>query len=305
MKNNKQFFRMMLLLGFSIHFLTQAGAQVSQEKKTMDKIHIKMVKEVNGKKVVIDTLIENNAGFDVDAFLKDNGVEKHDGEGKQGTRDMIIIRHKNTEGDTTIVRDNELLTLPGGRNKIIVRKLNLKPGDPRLHPDSLLPDQLLLDEEKLKAYMEEDTILKNSVIIDGDDLKLMEEREIDVQINEKGGRKEIKMLVLKRVSILTLTDKERKSLNAGSGAGELKVEHIDFYPNPNNGRFNLSFELKETGTTTIEIANKDGKQVYLEKLKDFSGKFSKEIDISSEKQGLYYLTVKQGKKVLMRKLLIE
>ncbi len=300
------FFKVMLLLGFSIHFLAHTRAQVVEEKKTVSKMRIKMVKEVDGKRVVIDTTIENATQFDLDAYMKSRGIDHPAGGKEEDSRDMLIIRHKSGHGDSTMIHDEEILNLPGGdHKKIIIKKLDWKEGEDENHPAPVIPDEVLKDEKKLRAYLEQDTFFKNAVIIDGKELKITEERDVDVQTDEKGARKEIKIMVIKRVSIEKLTDEEKKTRKTESGAAELKVERIDFYPNPNNGRFNLSFELKEKGTTAIEITNKNGQPVYSEKLKNFSGKFSKEMDLSSEEKGIYYLTVKQGKNVLMRKLLIE
>ena len=86
---------------------------------------------------------------------------------------------------------------------------------------------------------------------------------------------------------------------------KLKVEKLNFYPNPNNGRFNLSFELDSKNKTSISIYNESGQRVYHEELKDFSGKYNKEIDLSSEKKGIYFINVNQNKKSLTKKVVIN
>jgi hypothetical protein len=85
----------------------------------------------------------------------------------------------------------------------------------------------------------------------------------------------------------------------------LKIDQVDFYPNPNNGRFNLSFNLSNQGDTEIAIFTLDGKKVYEEKLPNFTGNYQQEIDISKNANGVYFIRVNQGKNAWFKKMILE
>ena len=80
---------------------------------------------------------------------------------------------------------------------------------------------------------------------------------------------------------------------------------MNFYPNPSNGKFNLSFNLPEKQDTEITILNVEGKVVYKEKLNQFSGNYDKEIDISKNAKGVYFVKVDQGKHAQVKKIILE
>jgi hypothetical protein len=46
----------------------------------------------------------------------------------------------------------------------------------------------------------------------------------------------------------------------------------------------------------VKILNADGKIIYAETLKDFTGKYNKEIDISKNPRGIYSVRIAQGDK---------
>lgn len=85
----------------------------------------------------------------------------------------------------------------------------------------------------------------------------------------------------------------------------LDVENLTFSPNPSNGKFNLSFTLKEKKKVTINIYDINGNVVYSETLKDFQGDYSKEIDISDQESGTFFLQIVQGLYDIIKKIIIQ
>jgi len=125
-------------------------------------------------------------------------------------------------------------------------------------------------------------------------------------IKVEDGKKKIIVKVI--VKIDDVNDSDLKKLDIPSSAKEynnLKIEKLDFYPNPNNGKFNLTFSLPEKGKTKITVFDSNGKEVYKEVLTNFTGDYNKNIDISSEGKGLFFLNVEQGSKKLIKKLVIQ
>lgn len=87
----------------------------------------------------------------------------------------------------------------------------------------------------------------------------------------------------------------------------LEVEHFNFYPNPNKGSFTLTFDMaqNENTPTIINITDLSGRSVYKEKLSDFSGTYSKQIDLTGVSKGTYLLDIRQGKKTISKKIMVE
>ncbi len=98
---------------------------------------------------------------------------------------------------------------------------------------------------------------------------------------------------------------EKQDIPSFNTENNLKIERLEFYPNPNNGKFNLNFVLPEKGNTKITVFDSDGKEVYKEALSGFTGEYNKSIDISAEGKGIYLLNVEQGDKVINRKLIVK
>jgi hypothetical protein len=86
---------------------------------------------------------------------------------------------------------------------------------------------------------------------------------------------------------------------------ELKVEEINYYPNPNNGRFNINFKLKNKGTTVVRIMDSKGDEVFVDTVEKLSGEYSRQVDISPFGPGLYYLQVAQNGRYHTKKLLVQ
>lgn len=85
----------------------------------------------------------------------------------------------------------------------------------------------------------------------------------------------------------------------------LPISELKFSPNPNNGQFNLSFNLPEKGRTSITIHDIQGKVVYEENLGKFSGEYNQNIDLSSQGSGTYLLNLVQGKQNLVERVIVK
>ncbi|MEZ4888166.1 MAG: PDZ domain-containing protein [Chitinophagales bacterium] len=98
---------------------------------------------------------------------------------------------------------------------------------------------------------------------------------------------------------------ENASLKKAAAENSLTVEALQFYPNPSDGRFDLSFNLAEKGKTAVKVVDMAGKVVFQDQLGDFSGSYEKQIDISANPKGVYFLQVEQGEKVMMKKIVVQ
>lgn len=102
---------------------------------------------------------------------------------------------------------------------------------------------------------------------------------------------------------ITITIEDVNSESASKNS--LDADNLSFSPNPGSGKFNLSFELEEKGKTEVRIFDASNKEVYSESLGKFSGRYDKQIDISNNPKGIYFLQITQGNRVLNKKIVIQ
>ncbi len=91
----------------------------------------------------------------------------------------------------------------------------------------------------------------------------------------------------------------------GAAKNSLDADNLSFSPNPSIGKFNLSFELEEKGKTEVRIFDSSNKEIYNESLGKFSGRYDKQIDISDNPKGIYFLQITQGDRMLNKKIVIQ
>lgn len=93
-----------------------------------------------------------------------------------------------------------------------------------------------------------------------------------------------------------------KAVSGNDGSNVIKDFSVS--PNPADGEFKLVFRAKEQNDLTVEIYDEQGRQMYMERQLDFTGRYSKEMDLRSYKKGTYFLHIKLGKSLISRKILI-
>jgi len=74
-------------------------------------------------------------------------------------------------------------------------------------------------------------------------------------------------------------------------------------PNPNNGRFTLSFTSTEKGDVTVEIINAIGQSVYNETVRDLEGAYKKEMDLTTMGAGAYHVKLKRNGNITSHKVI--
>jgi hypothetical protein len=189
----------------------------------------------------------------------------------------------------------------------------------------------LKDEKTFHFKTEGDQI---TVIVDGEELdvsdfaegKFMGDKDIfitnksgedgsakqtmNVSVEEKNGDTyieiDIKRDALKNVTISEImkTDVSFKDIDF-SIKNNLKPSELNYYPNPNDGKFNLKFNLDQKGEVIVKVLDILGNEIYKETLLDFNGIYDNQLDLIGHEKGIYVLQVQQGRKALSRKILIE
>jgi photosystem II stability/assembly factor-like uncharacterized protein len=83
-----------------------------------------------------------------------------------------------------------------------------------------------------------------------------------------------------------------------------EISSLNIYPNPNNGLFKISFTAGQPGNYKIEVINESGQIILTENQNDFSGNFSKEINITNLSKGIYLVKVSGNQKEVTKKLIL-
>jgi hypothetical protein len=106
------------------------------------------------------------------------------------------------------------------------------------------------------------------------------------------------------ISEIMKTDVSFKDIDF-SIKNNLKPSELNYYPNPNDGKFNLKFNLDQKGEVIVKVLDILGNEIYKETLLDFNGIYDNQLDLTGHEKGIYVLQVQQGRKALSRKILIE
>jgi hypothetical protein len=235
-------------------------------------VHIKTKKIVNGVETTTDTTFTTT---DPSAIGTPGGnVQVHELKGADGTvKKMIII---NDGKGTTEISDEKGGTV-------------IKAGDKTIH----------LDEQMGTTVNGEEMEGKTVIIKKGPRCNATPE--------ELKNAEEIQVTIIRKINITDASAEDMRLLGkpAAGTDGKLSVEKMEFYPNPNNGHFNLSFTLPDKGDTEVKVLDLKGQQVFSEKLGNFSGSYSKELDISKNPKGVYFIRVEQGHHALVKKVMVD
>lgn len=133
---------------------------------------------------------------------------------------------------------------------------------------------------------------------------------MNINVEEKNGEQFIEIDIKRNSELnVTISDilKNDDSLEDSKIdlKNNLKTDQLKYYPNPNDGKFNLSFKLDQKEEVTVMVMDILGNEVYKEELLDFNGVYDNKINLSGKQKGIYILQIKQKKKALTRKILIE
>lgn len=72
---------------------------------------------------------------------------------------------------------------------------------------------------------------------------------------------------------------------------DVEVSSFSIYPNPNAGLFSISFTGEQHSDYQLDIIAADGKVVQTEMLRDFSGQYRKDFDLSEYGPGMYMVRI--------------
>lgn len=247
-----------------------------------DSCHTKVIVKVGEGKTKCKKKDVNKMIIHCDS-IKIEDIE-FDGDDKE-IQKIIMIKSIGEEDHEVIkVEEGEVkIDVTTGDDGVMKIKMISKDGEEVIMEKNINVDKIMKEVEnsesdsKVKVYK---TCGNGKTIIIATKIILVDLEEEDISTLKKSGVKDVKK-------------------------NKLKVEKMNFYPNPNNGKFNLSYELDTKGKTTVSIYDESGKKVYFEELSEFTGKYEMEIDLSKDGKGIYFINVNQDKKSLTKKVIVN
>lgn len=308
-----------LLVTLTLLFFVATGIVLAQETPKNQKYRLNIVKHSADSIVNIDTIFDSkeplnnfltnteNSHGKLDSIFKQLNIEITNVDKKMifisKTQDSIF-RNNHSDDEMQgknqsefILKDGhvEIIESNGGKVEVIV-----------LESDTVLWNSA--DNKQLKTFemtIDEKNDQHEKVIIlkknpsENQSNILFETQTEQIFVYRLKDEKEIKVII-KNVS-----EKDKiKALKIEKNS-ELMFKKFNFYPNPNDGKFKLEFYAHEKGTIRIDIFDVSGKLVYNEKIRNFHGNYSNDIDISNQEKGVYFLRITRNNDVLARKIVIE
>jgi hypothetical protein len=84
-----------------------------------------------------------------------------------------------------------------------------------------------------------------------------------------------------------------------------QIKNLDIYPNPSRDIFNIRFISEKIQDLSVRVINIMGELVYQEKANQFIGEYTKQIDLTDNSKGVYFLEITTDKGVVNRKIVIQ
>lgn len=85
----------------------------------------------------------------------------------------------------------------------------------------------------------------------------------------------------------------------------MKPKEFNVYPNPGQGMFQISYKASETEEIQINVFNNSGLKVYSEKTTNPQKEFTKNINLSKEAKGTYYIELITDGKKSVKKIILN
>jgi len=88
-------------------------------------------------------------------------------------------------------------------------------------------------------------------------------------------------------------------------AGESLIENLAIYPNPSRDIFNLSFTSDAKQDLSFRIMNVIGEELINENLPEFIGEYTKQINLTNNAKGIYFLEIETNDGIINKKLILQ
>ena len=83
------------------------------------------------------------------------------------------------------------------------------------------------------------------------------------------------------------------------------IANLDVYPNPSRDIFNVTFTSEDAQDLKVRIVNIIGEELINENLEQFIGEYTKQIDLSNNAKGIYFLEITTNDGIINKKLMLQ
>lgn len=224
--------------------------------------------------------------------------KEKDGEktpGEKGEKKMMLYRMNNdgSNGSGLFTRKSLLMTDDDTSLANCLKKCEIKCSKDSISMQKCI--QLVYDEED-NASAEPGMMKRKVVVIERS--KPMDEETVAAIADETAAPEENK-------TSAPVAEIKNERNAAENNSSQLQAEDLNFFPNPSDGKFSLSFRLNTTGTTSIRLIDAVGKEIFNETIENFTGEYNRQFDISGKAKGTYLLMISQGNKWMHKKLVVK
>jgi plastocyanin len=87
--------------------------------------------------------------------------------------------------------------------------------------------------------------------------------------------------------------------------GGTSIANLAVYPNPSRNKFNVSFNSSAKQNLKVRILNVIGEELIIENLEQFIGEYTKQINLSDNEKGIYFLEIETDKWIINKKLILQ
>ena len=85
----------------------------------------------------------------------------------------------------------------------------------------------------------------------------------------------------------------------------MTIANLDVYPNPSRDVFNVSFTSEDVQDLRVRIMNIIGEELINENLEQFVGEYTKQINLSDNAKGVYFLEITTNNGIINKKLILQ
>ena len=85
----------------------------------------------------------------------------------------------------------------------------------------------------------------------------------------------------------------------------LRISNFVIYPNPFETVFNVSFNFENSQIFDVRVLNTIGETIFIDDLKQFTGRYSRQFNLKDYSKGIYFLHIKTEHGVLNRKIIFQ
>ena len=86
--------------------------------------------------------------------------------------------------------------------------------------------------------------------------------------------------------------------------GGTAINNLSIYPNPSRDVFNITFTSEQIQNLKVRILNVIGEELINDNLEQFIGEYTKQIDLTKNAKGIYFLEINTKDGVINKKLML-